>query len=66
MGNPNIGPFNYCSLLSDIMSAIHEAGLLKHFDWPVWQDETERVCYKPRLIENTDLETNRNKLTLNQ
>ena len=53
----SIGPFIYSPLLDKISSAIHEAGLIRPFDWPAWQDEAERICYEPGALEGADLKT---------
>jgi len=60
----HMGPFIYSPLLEKISSGIQESGLKFPFDWPAWQDEAQRICYEPGLLESADLETIRRLLTL--
>lgn len=43
--------------------SFHDSGLFIPFDWPSWQNEAERICADPSLIQKADLETIRRLLT---
>jgi hypothetical protein len=60
----HIGPYIFSPLLEKIWLGILESGLKHPFNWGAWQDEAERICYEPGLLEKADLETIRKLLTL--
>jgi hypothetical protein len=63
-GHVRMGPFIYSPILDRIISAIHRSGIQIVFEWPAWQEEAERICFEPGLLEAADFETVRRLFTL--
>ncbi len=55
---------NWSEELSRLYSAIYEAGLVQPFDWGDWQDEAKRIYNSPELLQNSNIDTIQNLLTL--
>ena len=59
-----MGPYKFSDITRRVHSSINGSGLIYPFGWIDWQEEAERICSDPELIEQTDLLTVRKLLTL--
>jgi hypothetical protein len=59
----SIGVATYPIPVMAFFRSFHDSGLFIPFDWPSWQNEAERICADPSLIQKADLQTIRRLLT---